>query len=448
MRFRLLAGVAVAAPLALLAACGGGGGSGGPPTGGGGTPAPTPTPSPTPSVSFSTAGVGAMIAVIDFDTSGDGQFGAGDASTRTTQQGRFGAGLTTATSGTLPSAATTRLRASLGIDAVSGLVYSGMTAPAGATVVTPLTSVIDSGVSEQTLRAAMELDRGIEALRPATGLLTFDPVSNLSSSDSAIAADAARLTSVNLQLLALAAVAKNTNGDPVDFGVPLEESSRYLAQVIAAGGSGRLTDPAVVRAVLDRSREAQGRPAAQLDAMSALLARYFASLPLRVNNTDSARGWAYAFRFFVFPELKILGAQWPNPEATRIAAISEADMRDQANRFAALAAPVVGNFMAAPDYRELNAFSPTPYLLSLSGCSNIATRSPACNDWRLFQGQDGAQVVSVGNFNPARISVSVGGDGSVLLGRASSYTGTASFTYVSRSQNGEESTGFVFVTVR
>ncbi|QIG52752.1 hypothetical protein G6N82_01410 [Altererythrobacter sp. BO-6] len=442
-------GVAFVAPLALLAACGGGGGSGSPPGGGGApAPTPTPTPTPTPAVAFSAAGAGGLISVIDLDTSGDGQFGPGDASTRTTLQGSFGVGLTTAISGTLPSTASTRLRASLGVDAITGLVYTGLSAPAGATIVSPLTTLIDSGVSEQAARSALGLDRGVEILRPETGLLTFDPVANLSNSNSEIRNDAARLITVNLELLALAAIAKDTNGDPVDYSVPLEESSRYLAQVIAAGGSANLRDASVVRAVLEKSREAQGKPPEQLTAMSTLLARYFATMPYRINNADSARGWAYAFRFYILPELKILGSQWPNPEAARISAITDTDIRNEAGRFTIFAAPNVGGFIAVPDYRELSANMTTPYTLSMSGCSNPLTRSPACNDWRLYQGQETARVVSVGNFNSAQISVSVSADGTVLLARANNYVGPSSFTYVSRAQNGEESTGFVFVTVR
>ncbi|MET0180561.1 MAG: hypothetical protein ABW194_08790 [Novosphingobium sp.] len=436
----------------LLQGCGGGGGSSGGPAPTPGVtpaPAPAPAPAPTPAAAFSAVAIGPFVTAVTLDTSGDGLFVGGDAATRTTLAGLFGVGVSTATNGTLPTVANVRLATSFGLDATTGLVFSGMTAPAGATVVSPLTSLIDAGASEQAVRAALSLDVGSDALRADTGLLRFDPAANLASSDARTVEDAARITSINLQLLALAAVAKDTNGDPVDFAVPLAESSRYLAQVIAATGNGRLSDPAVVRAILDRSRQAVGAPSDQLAALSSLLARYFAAVPRRISSASVARGWAYAFRFYVFPEFKRLASQWPNPEAARIGAISDTDIAAAAVTFANAPAPLLTNFVAVPDYRELTAQTLPSYTMTLAGCDSLLTRAPVCNDLTLVLGTGlSARVVSVGNFDPAKVAVSLSADGTVVVSRSGNYIGPASFTYVSRSQAGEESTGTVYLTVR
>jgi hypothetical protein len=443
--------------LALVSGCGGGGGSDSgsvvtvPPT----PPSPpTPPPAPPPSAAtkFSTVAVGALLSRVVIDNNGNGQLGDfGDSATPTTLSGDFGRDVAIANAnqifGTLPISPLHRMQA-LGIDATTGFVFGEMTAPIGATVVSPISTLIDAQGSENTVRTALGLTVGTAALRTETNLLTFNPVEGLRSSNANVSEDAGRITSINIQLLALAAIAKDTNGDPIDVSVTLRESSKYLAEIINSTGGGRLADKSVILGVLRKSRSAVGLPDAGLDAAATLLAKYFSAIPSRINDESTARAWAYAYRFYVLAEAKVLLSQWPSPAAARIDAITTADIEASAQSFQTSASPVVADFMTTPGYRELIPFTITPYSLNLTGCS-MSPWLPSCDDWRLFSGPDGlGTITSVVTGNAQELSVTLSPQGHVTLTRVGNFTGLSFFTYTVRSSDGLVATGTVYVRVK
>jgi hypothetical protein len=143
-----------------------------------------------------------MIARVNFDSDGTGVFGdAGDALSSTAIDGRIGrsiSGLAPAINrGTIPASATVRMEAS-GLDATTALYFSQMRAPAGATVISPLTALIDAAGSESNVRNALGLDSGANALRGSISLTTFNPALGLSSSDADARHNAMQLTSTTL----------------------------------------------------------------------------------------------------------------------------------------------------------------------------------------------------------------------------------------------------------
>ena len=437
--------------LAFTSACGGGGSGGGSSSGGTITPSPTPTATPSPSsTTFAAVAVGGFVTDVGFDANNDGLTSA-DPRTATALSGEFGRDVPVASLGqvfgTIPTGPTTRLEAVFGIDLTTGFVFSQLAAPRGATVVTPLTTLIDAQGSESAVRSALGLAAGADALSPGVNPLTFNPVPGRRSSDPAIVQDAARLTAVNIQLLALASVAKNTSGDPIDFNATLAESSRFLAEVITATGNGRLSDKAVVLAVLQKMRAAIGFPPAALDAVATLFAKYAAAMPTRIADDATARAWAYAFRFVIFADIRTLLSSYPNPAETRIAAITPADIQQSAQFFIAAPAPTIAPFVAVPSYLSLNRNSIPPYALTLTNCAPPGPL-PSCNDYELFRGVSGtAKVVSVTTGNAAAIAVTVASDGTVALSRVGGFTGRTFFTYTARTSAGLEATGTTFVRV-
>jgi hypothetical protein len=393
--------------------------------------------------------VGSLLSIIYFDTNGNGLFGdSGDAVTTTSYTGEFGRGFTVIepalVSGTLPSGPTLRMNA-LGIDSVTGFVFSHMTAPVGATVISPLSSLIDAQGSEANVRAALALDSGGDALTTQINLLTFNPALNRANTETGAARDAARLTSVNLQLLALASVLKDTNGDPVDYVAPLDKSSAYLAQFITATGSLKLSDSGVIRSLLEKSRAGEIMTSGQLDATASLLAKYMAAIPPHIFTESDARAWAYAFRFYVFPEFRILTSTWPNSASARVDAIQPADIAAAAADFRTAPSPVTGKLMAAPDYRELVSNSASPYSLTMSDCSVLAAL-PTCNDWTHLAASPGT-LISIQSSNPNSIAVNLTA-GTVRITRIGTFTGLAEITYTSSSDNGDTTTGIIYVRVR
>lgn len=401
--------------------------------------------------------MGPMLARVTFDTNGNGSFGdAADALSSTAIDGRFGRSITTLApaihSGTIPAGATVRMEA-IGVDATTALFFSQMRAPAGATVISPLTSLIDAAGSEANVRTALGLDTGPNALRGSIGLTTFNPALGLNSSDADVRHNARQLTRLNLQLLAMAAVLKDTNGDPVDFSVTLLDGSRYMAQQIAATGRLDLTNPATIRALFDRSRYQFGSPPAQLDAMSDLMARYNAAVPTDLANGDAVRGWAWGFRFDIMVDFKLLASAWPNPNAARIAAIDAVRMSHIASRFAALQAPVPAPFMAAPDYAEVLVPSDSTIL---TGCDSATRRYPSCNDVVPFTFETATRtLVSATSSEPNWLVIDlsstaepVSPDFLRLRRLFTTFRGPVEVRYTSRLANGQTSDGYLFVRVK
>ena len=155
-----------------------------------------------------------------------------------------------------------------------------------------------------------------------------------------------------------------------------------------------------------------------------------------------------AFRFHVLADMRTLASQWPNPALARIAAITEADILSAVLYYRSAPAPVLGDFVAVPDYRELTASSAVPYLSMSTGCGS-EPRHPTCNDYQMFAGVgDGNVVTSIAAEEPNTIDLVLGPNGSsVTLRRVGSYVGTTYFTYTARSAGGDTATGRVYVRV-
>lgn len=400
--------------------------------------------------------MGPMLARVSFDANNNGTFGdAADVLSSTAIDGRFGRSVTTLApaihSGTIPASATFRMEAT-GLDGSTALFFSQMRAPAGATVISPLTALIDAAGSEANVRRALGLDTGANALRGSIGLTTFNPAANLASNDPDTRHNAMQLTRLNLQLLAMAAVLKDTNGDPVDAPVNLLDGSGYMAQQISATGQLNLTDPATLRALFDRSRFRFGNPPELLDAMASLMARYNAAVPTNVDNTEVLRGWAWGFRFNIMVEFQTLSRQWPNPNALRIASIDAARMRSIAATFAVLNAPVPGPFMAVPDYAEV--LVPDDATI-LTGC-NSSRAHPTCNDLSPFTFERATRTVtSATSSEPNWLVVDLSAtatpvepDFMRLRRLFTTFRGPVEVRYTSLFPNGQTSSSYVFVRVK
>ena len=443
------------AVLAVLASCGGESGSGGPvvtlPTP---TPTPVPTPTPTPTaVTFSVVAVGGAVAVVSFDTNGTGVAGdAGDAASATTLGGEFGrnAGVPAdRITGTIPATANVAMLASVIQDPVTGLPFGSMAAPAGATVISPISSLVAAHGDVSAVRASLGLDDGIDAVRSATNVLSFNPAQNLTSGDAAVAQDAARLTSANLQLLVMAILLKNTNGDPEDVGAPLDFSSRYLAELIRDGTGARLTDRAVVLAALRKSAY-RNLGETNLGRMADYVSGYFRAMPRLIRTETEARAWMHAFQFKVLADIRAADFLQSHPVMP-----GEAEIRSAASAFMDAPKPAMTSFYTRTDYRELtgNSIEAQNYRATLDGCLS-QYRLPTCNDvidysgMEIVDNQPVARITAVNAHDTALLSVLLRADGRVDLARVGTFTGLTWFSYTAQIANGATATGRVYVRVR
>ncbi len=119
-------------------------------------------------------------ATVFIDVNGNGQLDTGEPSTITDAQGNF----------SLPADVTGTLIAFGGTDISTGLEFKGaLKAPAGAAVVTPLTTLVTdlvaSGISVADAKTTVLSALGQSALSTSVDLLKFDPVKATQSTDSA-----------------------------------------------------------------------------------------------------------------------------------------------------------------------------------------------------------------------------------------------------------------------
>ncbi len=249
---------AVGGGLALAGAAGGGGGGGGSSDGGSGSTAPLET---------GTAIDGYLVnATVFQDVNGNGIFDSGEPNTTTDAQGNYAIALD-------PSNPTAKLVSIGGTDSSTGQPFTGtLTAPAGSTVISPLTTLVQSLVeanadsetplsvadANEQLAAALGLDSG-------TNLLELDPVEAIENatdpSDAAAFAAAA-------QVAAVISAAAATQDDAQGSSDASEAVAASLAQQLldAAAEPGE-PDPSAV--LSDAAAIAEALEGAEVEADAA-----------------------------------------------------------------------------------------------------------------------------------------------------------------------------------
>ncbi len=259
---------AVGGGLAVAGAAGGGGGGGGGSDGGSGSTAPLET---------GTAIDGYLVnATVFQDVNGNGIFDSGEPNTTTDAQGNYAIAID-------PSNPTAKLVSIGGTDSSTGQPFTGtLTAPAGSTVISPLTTLVQSLVeanadsetplsvadANEQLAAALGLDSG-------TNLLELDPVEAIENatdpSDAAAFAAAA-------QVAAVISAAAATQDDAQGSSDASEAVAASLAQqLLDAAAVTANPDPSVVlsdadaiAAALEEAEVESGEASAIADGVQAL----------------------------------------------------------------------------------------------------------------------------------------------------------------------------------
>lgn len=324
-----------------------------------------------------------------------------------------------------------------------------MAAPAGATVISPISALVVAHGDAAIVRAGLGLDSGIDAVRPATNVLTFNPAQNLASGDAATAQDAARLTSTNVQLLAMAILLKDTNGDRVDVGAPLDLSSRYLAELLRDGTGARLTDRAVILAALRKSAY-RNFGETNLGRMADYVSAYFRAMPTLMRTETEARAWMHAFQFRVLADIKAANFTMAGHTLP-----TEAEIRDAVSIFMNAPKPAMTSFYTRTDYRELTSdpAGVQDYRATLDNCLNMYAL-PTCNDVIDYSGMEivnnrpVARITAVSANDPAILSVVLKADGTIELARLGTFAGLTWFSYTTQIASGATATGRVYIRVR
>lgn len=442
--------------LTVMSGCGGGDGGGD-----GGvvlpTPAPAPSPAPSPSSSPSTAPTGVTYSVMALgpivgtfwvDNNKDGNIPtAGDSSGMSSIDGKFGPSATNPTA-IFPDTYSLAAGGN-GVDLIGGYNHVGFKAPAGASIISPLTTVIAAHGFESSIRQT--LDAGSDGIRPTTSVLQFNPLDNLNNPDTAAAKDAARILALNLQILALGQTLSDFTGDPPAAGADVGLAARYIAAQIRDGKGGPLTDRTVLLDLLRRSARINSGDA-NLSRVADYLETYFRAMPTHISSLSEARAWLNVFRFAVFSEfISPFGrnGQSTGPTSTDLQSLF-AILREEP-------LPTPGRFLPQTDYYELTShpIADQNYRSVSSNCTSSDNRLPTCNDLIDFyappEDSTGKPVVKFTNprpANPAILSVVANADGTLELRRIGTFIGYTWFTYTAQAPSGATATGRAYVRIR
>lgn len=249
------------------------------------SPTPAPTPTPTPTSVVYTAEVGsAAVGRVYFDLNKDGNFT--DNEYQITDLSGHAVG------GLAPTQAQYAL-SSTGHDRQTGFNYA-FRAPAGATTVSPITTLLRS-IDDDTVAGNTGL--GITA----RDLATFGAVAAMSSSDTIVAAKGRRVTAFNLKLLALA-----RSHELVFFPDRYSNdgfSPDTLAPLVDQLVSGRvdLNDAASILAIINREPWAANASADRRAAIAQTIAHYGAAVDAYLTAPQKAADILYGYRLAIIP---------------------------------------------------------------------------------------------------------------------------------------------------
>lgn len=424
------------------------------------SPSPTPTtatkpirqaPSATPNaVAYRAVAAGPLIATVMIDTNLEWTFtDPVDTGGGTNLQGFFGRNIADSSEwrvATMPAQPTTNMAAA-GIDRLTGLPYSRFRAPAGATIISPISELIVAYGDETGVRLALGLNSGPLALSSSTNLLTFDPIAGLASSDSTARRDAATIGSINVRLMLLTALFNDLPDSSGTAG--LTTMADELSTSLKAHPGATFTDEVVLQDLMQRKLQNFYSSDAKT-AAAQYLQRFLDIVPKQLNDDDVTRGWIYAFHFDIMPSAQRIISGWSNmPGSTinQLANTTAHEMLMSATLFMSNSAPeIVDEYIAVPDFIVMYSSSSGPAEVKLSNCA--FARLPSCNDFDLFMSSGMSKgVTAVQTGNPAALQVQLSQDGAVTLTQVNGFSGLTSFSYRSKSNFGPEATGKVFVRI-
>lgn len=254
---------------------------------------PTPTGPVVPSSSGGRAIDGYLSnALVWRDTNGNQTWDAGEPYTFTDANGAF-TGLTAGTGSIRVTGLTTALRAALtdepsapSIDISTGKVFEGvLSAPEGATVVNPLTTLVvavGTGPNAAATLASLKAALGID---PNVDLTSFDPLAAMAGGGNAAAALAIQSASIQVaSLMTMAVSTLQSGGSALSVGsIVSSVASSLVSQASSAGSGNLLTSASVLTATLQSAAASSGISGAALTALNTTLAAASTALA-SVNN--------------------------------------------------------------------------------------------------------------------------------------------------------------------
>lgn len=219
-------------------------------------------------------------ALVWRDTNGNQTWDAGEPHAYTDAKGAF-TGLPAGSGSIRVTGLTSALRAALSdepsaqtTDISTGKVFEGvLSAPEGATVINPLTTLVvavGNGANAAATLAALKTALGID---PKVDLANFDPLATMVSGGNAASALNIQATSIQVaNVMGMAVSALQSAGSTLSVGAIVSSvATSLVGQVGNASAGSLLTDPAVLTATLQAAAASSGISGAALAALNSTL---------------------------------------------------------------------------------------------------------------------------------------------------------------------------------
>lgn len=457
---------AVLALSLIVYGCGGGGGSG---SGGGGAivaPSPPPAPPPPPPPPVLTAvGAFGMLAEFRFYPTGI-KPGATDVSSASgDRQGKYpiqsGQALFRVTFGSVPSNYASVAKTAFGIDASAGMLLSNA-APADATVISPLTTLLVGSNNEAKLETQLGINGSVFGLAVDRPIKSFVPTDALASTDPTVLADGERLLAHHIRVLAVAAAFEHMTSAASDPSGTKSYNIGGVRSYLDTAPSQFLYTNANMAALLSTVNFGgiSPQPVYRSDVLSAaahLVNAYASAIGVRIANRQQATRFTLGIWGYLVPELTRLLKANDAATASEILALTSQQVLDATVRFnEQLPFDPNDNFFPAPDFYPIprgGAYIVPAVDVGSNGDgplnSNDIHIEPNISDGNhFFPGTSQVTAVTIPTNNFTEISAVLNADGTVTIRPSASFTGVTYFDYTVRHSRGDVEQGRVYVLVR
>lgn len=435
----------------LTTSCGGDSGGG---AGAVVAPAPTPSPAPAPtpapvSTHYQIESAGPMFGEIRFYAKGEVVSGSSDFFAVTTDRG--GAYLGS------PTIDGTYALAAFGVDTASGLPLTQMTAPAGSSVISPLTTLIYASGNQALTKRALQLDAQFALGDLTRDLRTFSWVRATGSTNAADVTDAHRIRAANIRLLAFLYAAAQFRGGPgysFYYQTLFPPDVPALAEILKADPTIRLYTDAGAEIVLRALQRAPSGPGGYRDdviaAAAHLITLYAVAIGPVMSDNDVAASYMLGIQGYLLRTLWELSYSNTASAAARVQAMGVSDIYAAVAPFAEHPPLSQNKLFAVPDF----------FFVSPGGTSTIPFYDPdsngsaalATNDFYWFVQPDGYPMSLTSVTIPTRfataIAVTPQTGGALVIQAKAGFSGVAWFDYEVRTPGGVSASSRAYVVVK
>lgn len=348
-----------------------------------------------------------------------------------------------------------------GIDSAGSMLFANR-APADATVISPLTTLLVGNNSEAKLETQLGINGSLFGLSSDRAIKTFVPLDALTSTDAAIAADGERLLAHHIRVMAVAAAFEHMNSGRSDpSGLKFYNMDGVRAYLDTAGAQFIYTN-ANMSALLSTVNFGGifPPPVYRPDVISAaahLVNAYASTIGVRISNRQQAARFTLGIWGYLVPELTRLLRANDAATAVEILAVNNQQILDATARFSEqLPFDQNDNFFPAPDFYPI-ARGGVYIVPAVDAGSNgdgplnsndIHIEPDITSGGHFFPGTSQVTAVTVPQGNAGEVSAVLNGDGTVTIRPAAAFTGVTYFDYTVRHSRGDIKQGRVYVMVR